>query len=148
MLRYKGALERRSKILDIIRSLDLPNNPLDDIIDQVLPYSLFGNPSLCVDSGCSVYLKKCEIWLNRIVQRLYLVTSPKTKKESRLSIHCNRVSASLTKSILPPVHPNRRPKKQSDLIRFTPQQAVPSCLYQNTFLFFPSIDTTIYMLVL
>lgn len=59
MLRYEGALERRSKILDIIRSLDLPNNPLDDIIDQVLPYSLFGNPSLCVDSGCSVYLKKC-----------------------------------------------------------------------------------------
>lgn len=37
MLRYEGALERRSKILDIIRSLDLPNNPLDDIIDQVLP---------------------------------------------------------------------------------------------------------------
>ena len=23
------------KILDIIKSLDLPNNPLDDIIDQV-----------------------------------------------------------------------------------------------------------------
>ncbi|XP_015055769.1 protein FORGETTER 1 [Solanum pennellii] len=33
--RYEGALERRSKILDIIRSLDLPNNPLDDIIDQL-----------------------------------------------------------------------------------------------------------------
>ncbi|XP_009595784.1 protein FORGETTER 1 isoform X2 [Nicotiana tomentosiformis] len=33
--RYEGAVERRSKILDIIRSLDLPNNPLDDIIDQL-----------------------------------------------------------------------------------------------------------------
>lgn len=33
--RYEGALERKIKILEIIRSLDLPNNPLDDIIDQV-----------------------------------------------------------------------------------------------------------------
>ncbi|KAM7250787.1 hypothetical protein ACFE04_022670 [Oxalis oulophora] len=33
--RYEAALERKSKILDIIRSLDLPNNPLDDIIDQL-----------------------------------------------------------------------------------------------------------------
>lgn len=50
MLRYEGAVERRSKILDKIRSLDLPNNPLDDIIDQVLSFSFlyeFGNPSLC-----------------------------------------------------------------------------------------------------
>lgn len=34
--RYDAALERRTKILEIIRSLDLPNNPLDDIIDQVV----------------------------------------------------------------------------------------------------------------
>ncbi|MBA0783450.1 hypothetical protein Gotri_001160 [Gossypium trilobum] len=33
--RYEQALQRKSKILDIIRSLDLPNNPLDDIIDQL-----------------------------------------------------------------------------------------------------------------
>ncbi|KAF5728143.1 protein strawberry notch 1 [Tripterygium wilfordii] len=33
--RYEAALERKTKILDIIRSLDLPNNPLDDIIDQL-----------------------------------------------------------------------------------------------------------------
>jgi hypothetical protein len=33
--RYEGAMERKSKVLDIIRSLDLPNNPLDDIIDQL-----------------------------------------------------------------------------------------------------------------
>ncbi|CAN6455835.1 unnamed protein product [Victoria cruziana] len=33
--RYETAKERKSKILDIIRSLDLPNNPLDDIIDQL-----------------------------------------------------------------------------------------------------------------
>ncbi|XP_062012152.1 protein FORGETTER 1 [Rosa rugosa] len=33
--RYEAALERKSKILGIIRSLDLPNNPLDDIIDQL-----------------------------------------------------------------------------------------------------------------
>nr|CAB3482436.1 unnamed protein product [Digitaria exilis] len=32
---YDAAMERKSKILDIIRSLDLPNNPLDDIIDQL-----------------------------------------------------------------------------------------------------------------
>ncbi|RDX80927.1 Protein FORGETTER 1, partial [Mucuna pruriens] len=32
--RYDAALERKTKILEIIRSLDLPNNPLDDIIDQ------------------------------------------------------------------------------------------------------------------
>lgn len=33
--RYESALERKTKILEIIRSLDLPNNPLDDIIDQL-----------------------------------------------------------------------------------------------------------------
>nr|CAD1823189.1 unnamed protein product [Ananas comosus var. bracteatus] len=33
--RYEAAQERKSKILEIIRSLDLPNNPLDDIIDQL-----------------------------------------------------------------------------------------------------------------
>ncbi|KAL8461796.1 hypothetical protein ACS0TY_033048 [Phlomoides rotata] len=33
--RYEGALERKLKILEIIRSLDLPNNPLDDIVDQL-----------------------------------------------------------------------------------------------------------------
>ncbi|XP_027062492.2 protein FORGETTER 1 isoform X1 [Coffea arabica] len=33
--RYEGAVERRTKILELIRSLDLPNNPLDDIIDQL-----------------------------------------------------------------------------------------------------------------
>ncbi|KAJ7949025.1 protein strawberry notch-like [Quillaja saponaria] len=33
--RYDTALERKTKILEIIRSLDLPNNPLDDIIDQL-----------------------------------------------------------------------------------------------------------------
>ncbi|KAL6659053.1 hypothetical protein ACP70R_003093 [Stipagrostis hirtigluma subsp. patula] len=33
--RYDAAVARKSKILDIIRSLDLPNNPLDDIIDQL-----------------------------------------------------------------------------------------------------------------
>ncbi|XP_008791000.1 protein FORGETTER 1 isoform X1 [Phoenix dactylifera] len=33
--RYEAAQERKSKILDIIRSLDLPNNPLDDLIDQL-----------------------------------------------------------------------------------------------------------------
>lgn len=42
MIRYEGAVERKSKILEIIRSLDLPNNPLDDIIDQVTsdPYEI------------------------------------------------------------------------------------------------------------
>lgn len=35
MSRYEAAKERKLKILEIIRSLDLPNNPLDDIIDQV-----------------------------------------------------------------------------------------------------------------
>ncbi|KAL4359884.1 hypothetical protein HN51_020073 [Arachis hypogaea] len=33
--RYDAALERKTNILEIIRSLDLPNNPLDDIIDQL-----------------------------------------------------------------------------------------------------------------
>eukprot|EP00268_Persea_americana_P026498 TRINITY_DN2591_c1_g1_i1.p1 TRINITY_DN2591_c1_g1~~TRINITY_DN2591_c1_g1_i1.p1 ORF type:complete len:1271 (-),score=272.64 TRINITY_DN2591_c1_g1_i1:376-4122(-) len=33
--RYEAAKERKEKILEIIRSLDLPNNPLDDIIDQL-----------------------------------------------------------------------------------------------------------------
>ncbi|KAJ0768766.1 putative chromatin regulator PHD family [Helianthus annuus] len=33
--RYEAATERKSKILDIIRTFDLPNNPLDDIIDQL-----------------------------------------------------------------------------------------------------------------
>jgi len=39
-IRYKGAVERKEKILDIIRSLDLPKNPLDDIIDQVSHFFL------------------------------------------------------------------------------------------------------------
>lgn len=34
-LRYEKALERKVRCLDAIRSLDLPNNPLDDIIDQL-----------------------------------------------------------------------------------------------------------------
>uniref|UniRef100_A0A803NAI6 PHD-type domain-containing protein n=1 Tax=Chenopodium quinoa TaxID=63459 RepID=A0A803NAI6_CHEQI len=33
--RYEEAVERKIKIMEIIRSLDLPNNPLDDIIDQL-----------------------------------------------------------------------------------------------------------------
>ncbi|PIA37650.1 hypothetical protein AQUCO_03000300v1 [Aquilegia coerulea] len=33
--RYEAAVERKAKILEIIRSLALPNNPLDDIIDQL-----------------------------------------------------------------------------------------------------------------
>lgn len=33
--RFEAAMERKSKILEIIRSLGLPNNPLDDIIDQL-----------------------------------------------------------------------------------------------------------------
>nr|CAB3485712.1 unnamed protein product [Digitaria exilis] len=33
--RYDAAVEKKLKILDTIRSLDLPNNPLDDIIDQL-----------------------------------------------------------------------------------------------------------------
>uniref|UniRef100_A0A164XUU3 PHD-type domain-containing protein n=1 Tax=Daucus carota subsp. sativus TaxID=79200 RepID=A0A164XUU3_DAUCS len=32
---YEKAEERKSQILDAVRSLDLPNNPLDDIIDQL-----------------------------------------------------------------------------------------------------------------
>ena len=35
MVRYEAAKDRKLKILEIIRSLELPNNPLDDIIDQV-----------------------------------------------------------------------------------------------------------------
>ncbi|KAH7423992.1 hypothetical protein KP509_12G084500 [Ceratopteris richardii] len=33
--RYEKALERKHRCLDAIRSFDLPNNPLDDIIDQL-----------------------------------------------------------------------------------------------------------------
>ncbi|CAN0901877.1 Protein FORGETTER 1 [Linum grandiflorum] len=49
--RYEAALDRKSKILEIIRLLDLPNNPLDDIIDQVLavfPYFYISVSSPCV----------------------------------------------------------------------------------------------------
>lgn len=34
--RYDTALECKTKILEMIRALDLPNNPLDEIIDQVM----------------------------------------------------------------------------------------------------------------
>lgn len=44
LTRYEAAMERKSKILEIIRSLDLPNNPLDDIIDQVVIML----PALCM----------------------------------------------------------------------------------------------------
>lgn len=33
--RYEAAKERKNHILETIRALDLPNNPLDDIIDQI-----------------------------------------------------------------------------------------------------------------
>lgn len=33
--RFEDASERKRKILDLIKSLDLPNNPLDDLIDLV-----------------------------------------------------------------------------------------------------------------
>ncbi|KAL3700029.1 hypothetical protein R1sor_018051 [Riccia sorocarpa] len=33
--RYEAAKERRAKVMEVIRTLDLPNNPLDDIIDQL-----------------------------------------------------------------------------------------------------------------
>lgn len=33
--RYEGAVERKTEVLEIIRSLDLPNNPLDDVVDQL-----------------------------------------------------------------------------------------------------------------
>lgn len=33
--RYEAAKLRKTKVLDTIRALELPNNPLDDIIDQV-----------------------------------------------------------------------------------------------------------------
>ncbi|VVA22165.1 PREDICTED: strawberry notch [Prunus dulcis] len=33
--RYEAALDRKLKILELVRSLNLPNNPLDDIIDQL-----------------------------------------------------------------------------------------------------------------
>uniref|UniRef100_A0A7N0RBP2 PHD-type domain-containing protein n=1 Tax=Kalanchoe fedtschenkoi TaxID=63787 RepID=A0A7N0RBP2_KALFE len=33
--RYNDAVERKTKILEIVRSLNLPNNPLDDLIDQL-----------------------------------------------------------------------------------------------------------------
>lgn len=34
-IRYDAAILRKTKTLDTIRALELPNNPLDDIIDQV-----------------------------------------------------------------------------------------------------------------
>jgi hypothetical protein len=33
--RFEAAKQRKTMMLDTIRKLDLPNNPLDDIIDQV-----------------------------------------------------------------------------------------------------------------
>ncbi|KAG6545283.1 hypothetical protein Mapa_013396 [Marchantia paleacea] len=33
--RFEAAKERRTKVMEVIRGLDLPNNPLDDIIDQL-----------------------------------------------------------------------------------------------------------------
>ncbi|EXB51234.1 Protein strawberry notch [Morus notabilis] len=43
--RYEAALERKLHILELIRSMGLPNNPLDDIIDQ----------DLALDVGCEVW---------------------------------------------------------------------------------------------
>lgn len=37
-IRYEAAVERKTHIMEIIRSMNLPNNPLDDIIDQVVEY--------------------------------------------------------------------------------------------------------------
>jgi hypothetical protein len=33
--RFEDASERKKNIIDLVKSLDLPNNPLDDLIDQV-----------------------------------------------------------------------------------------------------------------
>lgn len=45
--RYDTALECMTKILEMIRALDLPNNPLDEIIDQVMINHWF-HPHLCL----------------------------------------------------------------------------------------------------
>ena len=55
--RYDVALERKTKIVEIIRSLDLPNNPLDDIIDQVVNTCLIN--SLALKNICF------SLWLTR-----------------------------------------------------------------------------------
>ncbi|KAL0725755.1 hypothetical protein Bca4012_040354 [Brassica carinata] len=57
--RYEAALERKLKILEIIRSLNLPNNPLDDIVDQVNPLSKLWQLG-CVDCRiCSIHWLNC-----------------------------------------------------------------------------------------
>ncbi|KAL0867356.1 hypothetical protein Bca101_046474 [Brassica carinata] len=57
--RYEAALERKVKILEIIRSLNLPNNPLDDIVDQVNPLSKLWQLG-CVDCRiCSIHRLNC-----------------------------------------------------------------------------------------
>lgn len=56
--RYEGAVERKAKILEIVRTLDLPNNPLDDIIDQVVACNpLFLSVSLC-SHACVLWSKE------------------------------------------------------------------------------------------
>ena len=63
--RYDAALERKKKILETIRSLDLPNNPLDDIIDQVVVTRL-----------CILLLKKKKIYWSLYSPSFLIVHPP------------------------------------------------------------------------
>lgn len=67
IVRYEDANERKFKIMDIIRSLDLSNNPLDDIIDQV--FDLLFN-IIFVAEVCRILLS----WKDCIVFSVYLLT--------------------------------------------------------------------------
>lgn len=65
-VRYEAALERKIKILEIIRSLNLPNNPLDDIVDQVTIITsliFVGMKQLVVIGESPLFYGKSVMWM-------------------------------------------------------------------------------------
>lgn len=55
------AKARKSKILDTVRALELPNNPLDDIIDQVLILLIFSKAGRDLDSFLKYELENSDL---------------------------------------------------------------------------------------
>eukprot|EP01018_Ginkgo_biloba_P030722 Gb_10957 [translate_table: standard] len=100
--RYETAKKRKTELLEIIRTLNLPNNPLDDIIDQLHPPHLtsahltpkilvlaqtainLDNPTAQVTYKCCAMLSKCgsHSWNPRSQQE-----EPREKPQSLQSGH-------------------------------------------------------------
>ncbi|OEL13043.1 Protein strawberry notch-like protein 1, partial [Dichanthelium oligosanthes] len=117
--RYDAAVERKSKILDIIRSLDLPNNPLDDIIDQ-----LGGPDNVAEITGRRGMLirapdGKCVIYQTRNTKEVALDMINMHEKQQFMNGEKNIAIISEAGSAGVSLHADRRAKNQRRRVHIT-----------------------------